>query len=337
MEMRSTIKKRAVFILAAVLVFCLAVCLVPKRADAATGVNVKGVDIRITAPVYGKASSASASLNVGASAKKALSLEKVYWYKVPKSKLSGKKVNFQTISEAGPEEMKTGEVFQRNYYYIAVTAYAVVDPDTIASNVTTQVNGSTASVYTEREVKTSATIVYVARWYAPLRDNLKYAKVTAPKMVFNGLVKKPKITVTYQGRTLKEGVDYTVSYSNNVNIGTAKFVVKGKGYAYNSKSGSFEIVPGATKLISAAGGKNRVTLKWAKYKRASGYQIQASPYKNFKTIYVTEEKSVSKTSGAYSGMPRGKTNYFRVRTYTVVKGKKYYSTKWSNVKSAYIR
>ena len=37
------------------------------------------------------------------------------------------------------------------------------------------------------------------------------------------------ITVTYSGKTLKNGTDYIVKYSSNKNIGTAKVAVTGKG------------------------------------------------------------------------------------------------------------
>lgn len=43
--------------------------------------------------------------------------------------------------------------------------------------------------------------------------------------VYDGLTKTPSIVVKYKGNVLKKDADYTVSYSNNVNAGTAKIII----------------------------------------------------------------------------------------------------------------
>lgn len=45
--------------------------------------------------------------------------------------------------------------------------------------------------------------------------------------VYDGTAQKPGVTVTYDGATLVANTDYTVEYSNNVAVGTAKARVKG--------------------------------------------------------------------------------------------------------------
>ena len=57
---------------------------------------------------------------------------------------------------------------------------------------------------------------------------------------YDGKAKTPKVKI--YGFT--EGEDYTVSYSNNVNIGTAKVTVKGTGRLTGSKEVTFQIVEG---------------------------------------------------------------------------------------------
>ena len=47
-----------------------------------------------------------------------------------------------------------------------------------------------------------------------------------PKQTYTGNQIKPKITVTYNGKTLKEGSEYEVAYKNNVNAGTARAAVR---------------------------------------------------------------------------------------------------------------
>ena len=60
---------------------------------------------------------------------------------------------------------------------------------------------------------------------------------------FTGNPIEPKPTITVDSITLVEGVDYDLSYENNVNAGTATVNVAFKGNYSGSASTSFEIVP----------------------------------------------------------------------------------------------
>ena len=46
--------------------------------------------------------------------------------------------------------------------------------------------------------------------------------------VYDGKEKKPTVTITYNGKVLAEGVDYSIRYSDNVNPGTATITVEAK-------------------------------------------------------------------------------------------------------------
>ena len=46
---------------------------------------------------------------------------------------------------------------------------------------------------------------------------------------YTGKAQTQSITVKYRNKTLKNGKDYTVSYQNNINAGTAYVIIKGKG------------------------------------------------------------------------------------------------------------
>lgn len=61
------------------------------------------------------------------------------------------------------------------------------------------------------------------------------------KYIYDGKEKKPEVTVLYQNQALKEGVDYTVQYSDNINVGTAKVTVIGKGGYSGEDTTLFEI------------------------------------------------------------------------------------------------
>lgn len=53
--------------------------------------------------------------------------------------------------------------------------------------------------------------------------------LAADKYQYDGKEKKPGMVMSYQGMSLKEGKDYTLSYSNNVQPGTATVTVTGIG------------------------------------------------------------------------------------------------------------
>ena len=80
--------------------------------------------------------------------------------------------------------------------------------------------------------------------------NLAAATITVSDQSYTGTPLTPAIAVKLGGATLKEGTDYTVSYSNNVNAGTATVEVKGRGRYSGTKSASFKIK--AISLASAS-------------------------------------------------------------------------------------
>ena len=60
-------------------------------------------------------------------------------------------------------------------------------------------------------------------------------------MEFTGKPLTQAFTVTVAGRVLKAGADYTVSYANNTNPGTATYTISGTGNYHGVFSGSFKI------------------------------------------------------------------------------------------------
>ena len=70
---------------------------------------------------------------------------------------------------------------------------------------------------------------------------LQYKSIT-----YTGKPLKPSVTVTAKvngkTKTLRKGTDYSVTYSNNISVGTATVTVKGKGSYYGTKTASFKIV-----------------------------------------------------------------------------------------------
>ena len=246
--------------------------------------------------------------------------------------------------------------------------------------------------------------------------DISKAVVTLSKTsyTYDGTAKTPSVIVELDGKRLSVDKDYTVSYSSNVKVGTAKVTITGKGGYTGSRTVSFTIdkaadsrpvasiackkilykvaygakpfkisassnsrmsftssnlkvavvgkdtgkvtVKGtgvATITIKAGGASKKVTVKvspkkqavksakavkgrkltvkWAKDKRASGYQVQVSVSKDFKKGVKT--KVVSKASCTFTKLKPGKRYYVRIRSYKKSGKEKLYGA-WSKAKQS---
>ncbi len=160
-------------------------------------------------------------------------------------------------------------------------------------------------------------------------SKLKYSTVS--NKTYTGKAIKPGITVKDGSKTLKNGKDYTLTYSANKNPGKATITIKGKGNYTGSVKKTFNIVPKAPSLKVASSKKSaKVTTKST---GANGYIIEYSLKKN-----MSGKKSVTitKTSGTIKKLTSKKTYYIRVRAYKTIGGKKYYSP-YSSVKSVKVK
>ena len=172
--------------------------------------------------------------------------------------------------------------------------------------------------------------------YGKLPESLAKAKVTAKAQVYSGKAKEPAVTVTLNGRTLSEGTDYTVNYSNNVKIGKATVTVAGTGDYKGTAKGSFVINPKAVSKLTLKAGKNQLAASWKKGVGGVGYELQYGLKKSFagaKKAKISKTATVRRT---LKGLKAGKTYYIRIRAWKKVGGKTYYSA-WSGVKSAKVK
>ena len=84
--------------------------------------------------------------------------------------------------------------------------------------------------------------------------------LAADTFTYNGLEQKPGVTVKDGATTLSAGTDYTVSYSNNIQAGTAATVtVTGKGNYKGSKAVTFAILPKKLTAADMTLSENRFT------------------------------------------------------------------------------
>ena len=166
-----------------------------------------------------------------------------------------------------------------------------------------------------------------------IKNNFKKATVSGiSTKAFTGKNITQSITVKYNGKTLKKGTDYTVSYSNNKSIGTATVKIAGKGSYTGTITKTFKINPAKQEIQKLKAKSKAFFVDWAQKGSATGYEIQYATNSKFtsaKKVTITNNKTDKTTVSKLSGK---KKYYVRVRSYTTVKGTKYYGA-WSASKS----
>ena len=166
-----------------------------------------------------------------------------------------------------------------------------------------------------------------------IKNNFKKATVSGiSTKAFTGKNITQSITVKYNGKTLKKGTDYTVSYSNNKKIGTATVKIAGKGSYTGTVTKTFKINPAKQEIQKLTAKSKAFFVDWAQKGSATGYEIQYATNSKFtraKKVTITNNKTDKTTVSKLSGK---KKYYVRVRSYTTVKGTKYYGA-WSASKS----
>lgn len=74
-----------------------------------------------------------------------------------------------------------------------------------------------------------------------LNANITLTGDTAAELVYDGNAKEPGVIVRIGGQTRIKDVDYTVTYENNVNAGTATIIIEGQGILRGTATRTFEI------------------------------------------------------------------------------------------------
>lgn len=170
---------------------------------------------------------------------------------------------------------------------------------------------------------------------------VKSIRLSKTSYTYNGKMRKPSVTVTdREGKRLKEGADYTVSYpasSKNAGIYTIKVQFRGN-YSGIEKT-SFQITPKGTAIAGVSAKKKGFTVKWKKQKKQTdGYEIVFSTSSKFpkKKTEIINIKGNVKASKTVSKLKAKKKYYIRIRTYKAVKAEggqnKIYSG-WSKPKT----
>ena len=172
-----------------------------------------------------------------------------------------------------------------------------------------------------------------AHWKKNVVSATPSVKLSTSAYTYNGKVKTPGVKVSVNGTVLTKD-NYSVSYGKgrkNVGKYTVKVTLK-NDYA-GSKTVSFKINPPKSAVKKLKKGKKSFTVYVKKQsKQTSGYQVQYSTSKKFKSPKTKSLTSYKKTSLKVKKLKKHKKYYVRVRTYKKVGRAKYYSS-WSSAKS----
>ena len=165
---------------------------------------------------------------------------------------------------------------------------------------------------------------------------IKTVKLSKNAYVYDGKAKTPTVIVKDANGKKISSKYYTVKKaSKRSQVGQYSYKVTFNGAYKGTKTLYFTINPKATSIKKkTVGAKKAFTVKWNKVaKQTSGYEIMYSTTKKFtkKTSKTVTIKKNTTTSKKITKLKTKKTYYVKIRTYKIVKGKKYYSA-WSAVK-----
>ena len=155
-------------------------------------------------------------------------------------------------------------------------------------------------------------------------------KLSATAYTYNAKVQRPTVTVkNSKGTTLKNGTDYTVTYSSGCkNPGKYAVKVTFKGNYTGSQTLYFTILPGITSSIATATNSAAIKLVWKAVPGATGYRVFQHDTKTKKYVTV---KTLTGISCTVSKLNSGTSYKFAVKAYTTVNGTVYWASGYKKV------
>ncbi|MCD8021819.1 MAG: hypothetical protein LUF30_02145 [Lachnospiraceae bacterium] len=220
----------------------------------------------------------------------------------------------------------------------AISVAALLDEDEpmmVEELSETLISGFIIYGYTNTEAETYAnrnniTFVSLGTSYTDISDYK--VSLSNSEYTYTGYENTPQVLVYDGNGYLTEGTDYTVSYTNNVNVGTAKVTITGIGNYTGTLTATFAIKASASsspsvslstgEISSLTNTSSGIKIKWTAVDGADGYYIyrktSSGSYSRIKTIKsastvsYTDKKVVDKTATTntykvvpYSGSTKG--------------------------------
>ncbi|MGN0469053.1 MAG: leucine-rich repeat protein [Acutalibacteraceae bacterium] len=164
--------------------------------------------------------------------------------------------------------------------------------------------------------------------------NIAKSKITLSKSSYsynpNGVF--PSVTVKYGNKTLAKNKDYTITYKNNKNIGTASVVIKGIGSYVGTVEKNFIINPNNVSGLKVSSRTiSSLTLKWNKVSGVDGYIIYVYNSSTGKYDYVND---ITGTSFTVKKLKPGTKYKYAVKAYKIIKSTGYVSEKLTTISTA---
>ncbi len=192
----------------------------------------------------------------------------------------------------------------------ATVAYAMNQKEWAAADGSIASLVATSNVTTVSNTKWTAVYDFEVTYSNP-RTSLANASVTVSDQTYTGEALTPAVAVVLDGKTLEQGTDYEVTYSNNVSAGVATVTVTGKGNYISIATGAFTIAAanasGATVNLSdqtytgsALTPAPEVALNGKTLKLGTDYEVAYSNNTN-----VGQATMVISFKGNYSGSTKG--------------------------------
>ena len=155
-------------------------------------------------------------------------------------------------------------------------------------------------------------------------------KLSATAYTYNGKAQKPTVTVkNSKGTTLKNGTDYTLTYSSGCkNPGKYAVKITFKGDYSGRKTLYFTILPGVTSKTATSTNSSAIKIAWKAVPGATGYRVY---YYNPSTKKYTALKTTTGTSYTVTKLKSGTSYKFAVKAYTIVNGKVYWSSGYKTI------
>lgn len=140
-------------------------------------------------------------------------------------------------------EKLTTDDLKVTYYNENGIPSIVIDYTTNADEIDMSTPGIKLLVVTYQELRAEIEITVREKQSEETKGfKIAFKNEQDKESTYTGSAIKPEISVSYNGRHLVEGTNYTVRYANNVKVGNAKITVTGKGNFQSGKSENFKIV-----------------------------------------------------------------------------------------------
>ncbi|MDD6012637.1 MAG: leucine-rich repeat domain-containing protein [Oscillospiraceae bacterium] len=154
--------------------------------------------------------------------------------------------------------------------------------------------------------------------------NVSVVNLSKTSYVYDGNPATPTVTVkNSNGETLKEDVDYRLTYeSNRINPGVYSVKVQLIGDYNGSKKLTYNILPTKTTKITGNCAISAITYIWNKVPGATGYQVYLynTTTKKYEKLAVVTTNSYKLTKAYGKPLPEGKSYKIAVKAYTKDEG-----------------